>query len=138
MGKLVALDIGGKRTGIAETDPLQMIASPREVVATEALLDYLKKWFQAEPPEALILGEPRALDGGDSDNSARTRQWHKALEKAFPALPLHWQDERFSSKRAAQALVTSGVKKQKRRAKGSKDAISAALILEDFMNGRTA
>lgn len=115
-----------------------MIASPRAVVATEALIDYLKNWLKDEPPEALILGDPRALDGGDSDNSARVRAWHKALQTAFPGLPLHWQDERFSSKRAAQALITSGVKKQKRRAKGSKDAISAALILEDFMNGRTA
>ncbi|MCR9155426.1 MAG: Holliday junction resolvase RuvX [Croceimicrobium sp.] len=133
MAKIIALDIGGKRTGIAETDPLQMIASPKETVATADLQDYLTKWLAAEPIEAIVLGEPLALDGGDSHNSQRVRDWHKKLLKLFPEVKLVLQDERFSSKLALQAQIQSGMKKKKRREKGSLDPISAAIILNDYL-----
>lgn len=133
MGKLIALDIGGKRTGLAETDPLRIIASPVETVATDKLLIYLKKWLDQDPPDGIVVGDPRGLDGGDSDNSSRVREWVQKLEKEFPQLSVFLQDERFTSKRASQAQLQSGMKKGKRRQKGSLDPISAALILEDFL-----
>lgn len=133
MAKIIALDIGGKRTGIAETDPMQMIASPRETVATDQLEAYLKDWMAKEEIEAIVLGEPLALDGGDSHNSARVREWHQKLEKLFPALKIVLQDERFSSKMAQRAQIESGMKKKQRRQKGSLDPISAAIILRDYL-----
>lgn len=133
MAKIIALDIGGKRTGIAETDPLQMIASPKETVATEELATYLKKWLAEEEIEAIVLGEPLALDGGDSHNSQRVREWHSKLQKSFPNIRIVLQDERFSSKMAQQAQIASGMKKKKRREKGSLDPISAAIILNDYL-----
>lgn len=110
-----------------------MIASPKETVATADLQDYLTKWLAAEPIEAIVLGEPLALDGGDSHNSQRVRDWHKKLLKLFPEVKLVLQDERFSSKLALQAQIQSGMKKKKRREKGSLDPISAAIILNDYL-----
>lgn len=134
MAKIIALDIGGKRTGIAETDPLQIIASPRETVATETLLDYLRKWLLSEPVETIVLGEPINLNGLDSDNSERVRQWARRLAKAFPNHTIALQDERFTSKMAREALVRSGMPKQKRRQKGNVDRVSAALILQAYLD----
>jgi len=136
MAKIIALDIGGKRTGIAETDPLQMIASPKETVLTAELEAYLKSWLAQEEVEAIVLGEPLALDGGDSDNSARVRDWQSRLIKLFPEQKIILQDERFTSKMAQQAQIASGMKKKKRREKGSLDPISAAIILDDYLQQR--
>ncbi len=136
MAKVIALDIGGKRTGVAETDPLQMIASPRETVATDQLAEYLDKLMQEAPVDTIVLGEPLALDGGDSDNSQRVREWQKKLEEKYPQMDIVLQDERFSSKMAQRALIDSGVKKKKRREKGSLDKISAAIILQDYLDHR--
>jgi putative Holliday junction resolvase len=136
MAKIIALDIGGKRTGIAETDPLQMIASPRETVLTHELESYLKNWFAQEEVETIVMGEPLALDGGDSHNSERVREWKRKLEKLFPQKSVILVDERFSSKMALQAQIQSGMKKSKRREKGSLDPISAAIILNDYLEAR--
>ncbi len=133
MAKLLALDLGGKRTGVAETDPLQMIASPRETVPTADLLPYLKALMAEEEVEGLVLGYPLGLDGKDTDNTERVRKWEANLRRAFPHLKLYREDERFTSVRARQAQLASGMKKSQRRQKGSLDAISAALILEDFL-----
>ena len=127
------MDIGGKRTGIAETDPLQLIASPKETVATEKLEAYLRKLLQEEEVEALVIGDPLNLDGGDSDNSKRVRQWSEKLKKSFPALPQHFVDERYSSKMASQAMIHAGEKKKKRQSKGELDKRSAAIILQQFL-----
>lgn len=136
MAKVIALDIGGKRTGVAETDPLQMIASPRETVATDQLADYMEALLAEAPVETIVLGEPLGLDGGDSDNSERVREWKKKLEEKYPQVAVVLQDERFSSKMAQRALIDSGVKKKKRREKGSLDKISAAIILQDYLDQR--
>ncbi len=134
MAKVIALDIGGKRTGIAETDPMQMIASPRDTVLTVDLLEYLKAMLREEAFETIVLGEPLGLDGGDSDNSQRVRDWKEKLAKEFPTIKIVLQDERFSSKLAQKALVQSGMKKSKRREKGSLDKVSAAIILQDYLD----
>ncbi len=136
MAKIIALDIGGKRTGIAETDPMQIIASPRETVATKELEAYLLNWFKQEEVEAIVIGDPLGLDGGASDNSALVLEWETKLKVLFPQLPIHRQDERFTSKMAMKSLVQSGMKKKKRREKGALDKVSAAIILEDFMQNR--
>jgi len=133
LAKIIALDIGGKRTGVAETDPLQIIASPRETIATEQLEGYLSQWLAREPVEAIVLGEPLGLDGGDSDNSARVRRWARRLAVLFPGVRIHLVDERYSSKEAARSMIASGVKKQKRREKGALDMRSAAIILQRFL-----
>lgn len=136
MAKVIALDIGGKRTGVAETDPLQMIASPRETVNTDQLEQYVKDLISESPVETIVLGEPIGLDGGDSDNSARVREWQSKLKESYPSISVVLQDERFSSKLAQRALIAGGVKKSKRREKGSLDKISAAIILQDYLDQR--
>lgn len=136
MAKIIALDIGGKRTGIAETDPMQIIASPRETVATKELETYLLIWFKQEEVESIVIGDPLGLDGGASDNSALVLEWETKLKVLFPTIPIYRQDERFTSKMAMKSLVQSGMKKKKRREKGALDKVSAAIILEDFMQNR--
>jgi len=135
LARIVALDIGGKRTGIAETDPLQIIATPKDTVETGKLLDYLKNLLAKDSYETIVIGDPKNLDGGDSDNSERVRQIKTKLEKTFPTLKIVMQDERFSSKMALQSMIASGMKKMKRREKGEIDKVSAAIILQDYMEG---
>lgn len=136
LAKIIALDIGGKRTGIAETDPLQIIASPRETVPTKELEEYLVAWLKSEQVESIVLGDPIGLDGGASDNSPLVKEWEDKLKVLFPNTPLYRQDERFTSKLAMRSLVQSGMKKKKRREKGALDKVSAAIILEDFLQNR--
>lgn len=135
MARIVALDIGGKRTGVAETDPLQIIATPKDTIETPKLIDYLKQLFGTDQYETIVIGDPKNLDGGDSDNSERVRQIKTKLEKTFPTLKIVMQDERFSSKMALQSMIASGMKKMKRREKGEIDKVSAAIILQDYMEG---
>lgn len=135
MARIIALDIGGKRTGIAETDPLKIIASPKETVATDQLELYLKSYFAKNEVETIVIGQPLSLDGGDSDNSQRVREWTKKIEILFPKIPIVMVDERFSSKMASQVLVQSGMKKKKRQQKGSLDPVSASIILQDYLDG---
>ncbi len=132
----MALDIGKKRTGVAETDAMQIIAQAVETIATAELIPYLEKRLREETYEAFVLGEPKDLKGGDTHNSSRVREIAAVLKKKFPALPVHMADERFSSRMAMQRLVEQGVKKGKRREKGSLDAESAAIILEGYLQSR--
>ena len=136
MAKIVALDIGGKRTGVAETDPLQIIASPRETVATDNLIPFLAHLFEEEEFEAIVLGDPKNLQGGDSHNSERVRKIAAELGNKFPTKRIIMQDERYSSKMAMQSLIDSGVKKMKRREKGEIDKVSAAIILQAYLAGQ--
>ncbi len=134
LAKIIALDIGGKRTGIAETDFLQIVASPLETIPTEKILEKLKKMFQEEKFEAIILGDPIGLDGEDSDNSERVREYNELIKKNFPDLKVDLQDERFSSKIAKEVMIKGGMKKNQRRQKGEIDKISAAVILEAYLS----
>lgn len=136
MAKLIALDIGGKRTGIAETDPLQIIAQARETISTNELIPYLQECFKQESYEAIIVGDPKNLQGGDSDNSALVRNMVTKLKQSFPQCPIHQVDERFTSKIAMHRLIEGGVKKSKRKQKGSLDAESAAIILEGYLQAK--
>lgn len=133
MARIVALDIGGKRTGIAETDPMQIIASPKETIETPKLIEYLQKLFAEDQYETIVIGDPKNLDGGDSDNSQHVREFVTKLQNAFPKMKVVLQDERFSSKMAMQSMIASGMKKMKRREKGEIDKVSAAIILQSYM-----
>ncbi len=133
MAKIIALDIGGKRTGIAETDFMQLVASPLETVATEKLMEHLQKMYSQEQFEAVVVGDPIALDGGDSDNSERVRKVVKQLKKQFSSLRVELEDERFSSKLALNAMIDGGMKKMQRRKKGEIDKVSAAIILQSYL-----
>ncbi|QJD77861.1 Holliday junction resolvase RuvX [Spirosoma rhododendri] len=133
MARLLAIDFGTKRTGIAVTDPLQLIASALETVPSHQLLAYLKAYVEREPVEAFIVGLPKRLDGTDTDNTPRVRRFVELLQKTLPAIPVHWHDERFTSVMALQAMIASGSTKKDRRDKGNIDKVSAAIILQSYM-----
>lgn len=136
MARLLAIDYGTKRTGIAVTDPMQIIASALETVPTHQLLDFLKNYATREPIEAFVVGMPTRLDGTDTDNTPRVRQFVKRLQNAFPAIPVHLHDERFTSAMALQAMIAGGTKKKDRRDKGNIDKVSATIILQSFMESK--
>ncbi len=134
MARILALDYGEKRTGIAVTDPLQMIASGLTTVSTPELLDYLEDYTRAEEVERIVVGQPRQRDGRPSEVEGAIGAFLSALEKRLPGIPVSREDERFTSKMAARSLLDSGVKKKKRRDKAALDEISATLILQSYLS----
>jgi putative Holliday junction resolvase len=136
MAKILALDIGGKRTGLAETDPFQIIASPLYTVATEEIIETLTQLFAAEPYEGIVVGLPLNLQGTAAQSSAQIETVVAKIKKKFPNYPLHRIDERFTSKMAVQSMVTGGMSKKNRRIKGNIDKVSAAIILQSFLESK--
>ncbi|MRS60121.1 Holliday junction resolvase RuvX [Larkinella terrae] len=136
MPRLLAIDYGTKRTGLAVTDPLQIIATALETVPTYQLLDYLKRYVASEPVEAFVVGLPTRLDGTDTDNTPRVKGFVSKLKTAFPDIPVHWHDERFTSAMALQAMIAAGTSKKDRREKGNIDKVSAVIILQSFMESK--
>lgn len=137
MPRLVAIDYGAKRTGIAVTDPLQIIASALDTVPSFQVIPFLKKYTQTEPVEAFVVGWPTRLDGTDTDNTPRVQAFINKLATAFPDVPIHRHDERFTSAMALQAMIAAGSTKKDRREKGNIDKVSAAIILQSFMESKT-
>ena len=133
MGRVLALDYGLKRTGIAVTDELKMIASGLTTVQTPDLIDFLKDYFQKESVERVIIGEPKRMDDSFSENEANIREFLKVFQKTFPEMPTERMDERFTSKMAVQSMIDGGLKKKKRRDKALVDEISATLILQSWL-----
>ncbi|MCL4141171.1 UNVERIFIED_CONTAM: hypothetical protein GTU68_040465, partial [Idotea baltica] len=121
-----------KRTGLAVTDPLQIIATALETVPSTQVLAYLKKYTAAEDVDAFVIGDPKNLDGSETDATALVKNFVLSLEKTFPEKQVHLIDERFTSKMAVQSMIASGTKKKDRRVKGNIDKISATIILQDF------
>ncbi|WP_304235156.1 Holliday junction resolvase RuvX [Jiulongibacter sediminis] len=136
MARIMGIDYGGKRTGLAVTDPLQIIATALETVPTAQLMDYLKKYCQKEEVEAFVIGHPLSLDGSDTHASPLVRDFTEKLKKEFPDKEIHFVDEAYTSKMAMRSLIDSGVKKKDRRQKGSLDKIAATIILQEFMEER--
>ncbi|AWV99821.1 Holliday junction resolvase RuvX [Arcticibacterium luteifluviistationis] len=134
MGRILGIDYGGKRTGLAVTDPLQIIATALETVPSSELMAYLKKYVNAEQVDAFVVGEPKNLDGSDTDASSLVKNFLVKVKTEFPEMPIHLIDERFTSKMAVQTMIASGTKKKDRRVKGNIDKISATIILQDFMS----
>lgn len=136
MARLVAVDYGKKRTGLAVTDPLQIVPGGLATVATGALFDYLKTYASHEPVERIIIGEPRQTNGQPSENHARVMQFVSNWRKAMPEIPIELFDERFTSVLAHRAMIDGGLGRMARRNKALVDEISATIILQDYMSAR--
>ena len=137
MGRIVAIDYGRKRSGIAVTDPEGIIASPLTTVPTHELLDFLKKYFAEESVECLVIGEPKQMDYSVSEAEQYIAPFIKLVKKAFPKLKIERVDERFTSLLATQVILESGISKKERRDKGLVDKVSAAIILQTYLEMNT-
>ena len=136
MARILSIDYGKKRTGIAVTDPLQIIAGGLATVSTSELFEWLKAYLAKEPVERIIIGEPRQPNGQPSENLARVQQFVNRWRKAVPEVPIEYFDERFTSVLAHQARLDGGLKKKTRQDKALVDEISATIILEDYLRSR--
>ena len=128
------MDFGLSRTGIAVTDPLQLIASGLTTVATSDLIAFLETYMEQEEVERIVVGEPRQMDNQPSEVEGAIGKFLSQLGRRFPGIPVSRQDERFTSKMAARSMVEGGVKKKKRREKATLDEISATLILQSYLS----
>ena len=136
MARILSIDYGRKRTGLAVTDPLQIIAGGLATVSTSELFDWLKAYIAREPVERIVIGEPRQPNGEPSENLARVQQFVNRWRKAVPEVPIDYFDERFTSVLARQVMLDSGIGKKARQNKGLVDEISATIILEDYMRSK--
>tara|TARA_B110000003_G_scaffold269488_1_gene300574 strand:+ start:2407 stop:2817 length:411 start_codon:yes stop_codon:yes gene_type:complete len=134
MARLLAIDFGTKRTGIAITDEMQIIASGLTTVLTKDLILFLKDYVSKENVELVIIGEPKQKDGTHSDVELHIKKFIKELTNVIPTLKIERFDERFTSKIAFNAMIASGVSKKKRKNKALIDEISATIILQDYLN----
>ena len=136
MARILSIDYGKKRTGLAVTDPLQIIAGGLATVSTSELFEWLQTYLAKEQVERIIIGEPRQPNGQPSENLARVQQFVNRWRKAVPAVPIEYYDERFTSVLAHQAMLDGGLKKKARQDKALVDEISATIILEDYLRSR--
>ena len=133
MARLLSIDYGKKRTGIAVTDPVQIIPNGLATVPTAELFDFLKDYVSREQVERIVIGEPRQMNGEPSENMGRVRQFAARWKKAYPSIPIVFYDERFTSVLAHKAMIESGIGMKARRNKALVDEISATIILRDYM-----
>ena len=136
MGRLLAIDYGRKRTGIAVSDPLQLIANGLTTVATHELTDFLKDYVGREAVDEIIVGLPVQTNGQASENQQRVRQVVARLRKLMPDVPVVFYDERFTSVLAPRAMIDGGLRQKQRRDKALVDTISATIILQSYMEHR--
>jgi len=136
LARILSIDYGKKRTGIAVTDPLQLIAGGLATVSTSELFDWLKAYMVKEPVERIIIGEPVQPNGQPSENMQRVQQFVNRWRKAVPEVPIEYYDERFTSVLAHQAMLEGGLRKKARQDKALVDEISATIILEDYLRSR--
>ncbi len=134
MARILSIDYGGKRTGLAVTDPLQIIATGLCTVETSKLPAFLKDYFSKETVELIIIGMPANLDDTDTHATPLVKNFIRQLQKNFPAIPVKEIDERFTSKLATQAMLQMGLKKVKRRNKALVDEIAATMMLQEYLN----
>ena len=136
MARILSIDYGRKRTGLAVTDPLQLIAGGLATVNTSELFEWLQAYTRREQVERVVIGEPRQPNGEPSENLQRVQQFVNRWRKAVPQIPIEYYDERFTSVLAHQAMLDGGLKKKARQNKALVDEISATIILEDYMRSR--
>jgi putative Holliday junction resolvase len=136
MARLLAIDYGVKRTGLAVSDPLQLIATGLDTVSTPELMAYLQRYLSQEDVETIVVGEPRYPDGNPAQIHHLVVGFVRALKRSFPSVAVVMQDERYSSVEAQAAIRQSGVGKKKRADKGLIDKISAVIILQQYMEKR--
>jgi putative Holliday junction resolvase len=137
MGRLMAIDYGAKRIGLAVSDPMQIIATSLDTVSPKDIFEYIKIYDQKEGIDAFIIGMPKQLNNTDSSNAPLVKKFVKQLQVHFPDKPLHLADERFTSSIALQTMIAGGMKKKDRRDKANVDKISAVIILQSFMETRS-
>ncbi len=136
MGRLLAIDYGKRRTGLAVTDPLRIIATPLTTVETSTLLPFLQQYVTKEAVDEFVIGMPKTLLSEDSEIAPLVRKFILSLRDAFPDRPIHEADERFTSRMAMQAMIAGGVKKKDRQIKENVDKISATIILQSFLEAK--
>ena len=133
MARVLAIDYGAKRTGLAVTDPSQIIASALTTVETKQLINFLNTYCSQEEVEAFVIGDSKTLNNEPSEIAAEIQAFAVKLQSIFPKKKLHWIDERFTSKMASHAIAQSGMSKKKKQAKGLIDEISATIILQSYL-----
>lgn len=133
MARILSIDYGLKRTGLAVTDPLQIIATGLTTVESPQLVSFLKNYFAREAVELIIIGEPKNWDDSDTHATPLVEKCIKDLQKSFPSIPIKKVDERFTSKMARQSMIDMGMKKKQRRDKALVDEIAATIMLQEYM-----
>lgn len=133
MQRILAIDYGTKRTGIAVTDTEQIIASGLTTIETSLIFTFLADYFSKEKIECIVIGDPRHLDNTPAQSATAIQQFIKQLKSKYPHIPVYLVDERFTSKMAFQAMIDGGLKKKDRQNKATIDRVSAAIILQSFM-----
>ncbi|MFY0603278.1 MAG: Holliday junction resolvase RuvX [Flavobacteriaceae bacterium] len=133
MARIIAFDFGKKRTGIAVTDDLQIIASGLTTIETSNLIPFLKEYLKKEAIELIVVGKPKQMNNTDSESESLILLLIKKLEKTFSTIPILRVDERFTSKMAFQTMIDSGLKKKQRQDKALVDEISATIILQSYL-----
>jgi len=134
MGRILSIDYGKKRTGIAVTDPLKIIATGLTTIETQKILSFLKDYFLKEQVEEVIIGMPTNMDDSDTHATPYVRKFMEQFKKNFPAVPISEVDERFTSKMATQAMLEMGLKKKQRQNKALVDEIAATIMLQEYLN----
>jgi putative Holliday junction resolvase len=134
--RILAIDYGKKRTGIAVTDPLQIIAQGLTTVETHMALVFLKDYLQKEQVETIIIGDPRNLDDSETDATAAAAEFTKKLKRHFPNVNIVTVDERYSSKLASRAMIDMGMKKKNRQKKGMVDEVAATMLLQEYLSSK--
>ena len=136
MGKALGIDFGTKRTGLAITDAMQIIAGGLTTVLTHLLDDFIEDLVQKESIECFVVGDPKNLDGSNTDSTGHVNGFIKRLKKNYPEITVYQIDERFTSKIAKQSILASGIKKKERRNKALVDEVSATIILQNYLDYR--
>ncbi|WP_282628729.1 Holliday junction resolvase RuvX [Empedobacter sedimenti] len=134
MSRIVALDYGGKRTGVAATDEMQIIASPVDTIETSKLMDFLKQYIEKENVSDLVVGLSVRFSGELNEIENQIQPFLKKFSEQFPLIKIHRENEMFTSKMASQAMFEGGMKKKKRQEKGMVDKVSAVIILQSFLS----
>lgn len=133
MSRIIAIDYGSKRVGLAVADPLKIFAFPLETVHSKDVIEFLKSYEAKEGIECFVIGMPKTVSNEDSDNARLVRIFIQLLQKNFPGKAIHEIDERFTSSIALDAMIRGGMKKKDRQVKGNVDKISAAIILQSYL-----
>ncbi|QSE97926.1 Holliday junction resolvase RuvX [Fulvivirga lutea] len=134
MGRILSIDYGIKRVGLAVTDPLKMIASPLETIESNTASNYIKAYCQREDVERIIIGMPKDLQNKDTHSTDAVRKFIIKLQKELDSIPITEVDERFTSKMAFQTMIDGGLKKKDRKNKGTIDKVSATIILQSYLD----
>lgn len=134
--RIICIDYGGKRTGIAVTDPLQIIASALTTIETKNFIPFLKEYFSKEEVGLILIGEPKNWDDSDTHATPLVNKAIKELQKNFPNMPIEKVDERYTSKMASRAMIEMGMKKKDRQKKGNTDQIAATIMLQEYLAGK--